>query len=251
MINWVNQFLLCFLIQIPKEFSVYSWNSSDENVPKIFKYSNLIVFGSAAGIALLTAFLLNTYYAELFLEHPYLMNILFAPAFGIGFLYGLKISERALQPSETRSAFKRKIMKLFLFFLVIGGLFSSVNFALHGGAMMPDSSLVDDGIVPWATDMITANGGATFLIVSSITIMAAATRRIVGLNGGMIGKIITFCGTFVFFSMISMSLTQTDPSNSQIYLYTCYHAGIIGGAMYQMNRFTSNLNTWEDYMNGQ
>ena len=143
------------------------------------------------------------------------------------------------------------MMKLFLFFLVIGGLFSSVNFALHGGAMMPDSSLVDDCIIPWITDMITANGGATFLIVSSITIMAAATRRIVGLNSGMLGKIITFSGTFVFFSMISMSLTQNDPTSSQIYLYTCYHAGIIGGAMYQMNRFTSNLNTWEDYMNGQ
>ena len=230
---------------------MYSWNSSDENVPKLFKYSNLIVFGSAAGFALLMALLLNTYYDELISEHPYITNLLFAPAFGIGFLYGLKISERALQPSETRSALKRKIMKLFLFFLVIGALFSSVNFALHGGAMMPESSLVDDGVIPWITDMITANGGATFLIVSSITIMAAATRRIVGLNSGMLGKIITFCGTFVFFSMISMSLTQNDPTNSQIYLYTCYHAGIIGGAMYQMNRFTSNLNTWEDYMNEQ
>ena len=228
---------------------MYSWNSSDENVPKIFKYSNLIVFGAAAGIALLMAFLLNTYYAELILEYPYIMNILFIPAFGIGFLYGLKISERALQPSETRSAVKRKIMKLFLFFLVIGGLFSSVNFALHGGAMITDLSLMEDGIISWATDMIATNGGATFLIVSSITIMAAATRRIVGLNSGIIGKVITFCGTFVFFSMISMSLTQSDPTNSQIYLYTCYHAGIIGGAMYQMNRFTSNLNTWEDYMN--
>ena len=154
---------------------MYSWNSSDENVPKIFKYSNLIVFGAAAGIALLMAFLLNTYYAELILEYPYIMNILFIPAFGIGFLYGLKISERALQPSETRSAFKRKIMKLFLFFLVIGGLFSSVNFALHGGAMITDLSLMEDGIISWATDMIATNGGATFLIVSSITIMAAAT----------------------------------------------------------------------------
>ena len=230
---------------------MYIWNSSDENIPKLFKYSNLIVFGSAAGIALLMAFLLDTYYSELIIEHPYIINILFIPAFGIGFLYGLKISERALQPSETRSALKRKIMKLFLFFLVIGGLFSSVNFALHGGAMIPDSSLMSDGLIPWAIDMITANGGATFLIVSSITIMAAATRRIVGLNSGMVGKIITFCGTFVFFSMISMSLTQTDPTSSQIYLYTCYHAGIIGGAMYQMNRFTSNLNNWEDYMNGQ
>ena len=86
------------------------------------------------------AFLLNTYYDELLLEYPYIINILFIPAFGIGFLYGLRISERALQPTETRSALKRKIMKLFLFFLVIGCLFSSVNFALHGGAIMPDIS---------------------------------------------------------------------------------------------------------------
>ena len=119
---------------------MYSWNSSDENIPKLFKYSNLIVFGSAAGTALLMALLLNTFYTELLSEHPYIINILFAPAFRIGFLYGLKISQRALQPSETRSAFKRKVMKLFLFFLVIGGLFSSVNFALHGGAMIPDTA---------------------------------------------------------------------------------------------------------------
>ena len=52
-------------------------------------------------------------------ENPIIINILYAPAFGIGFLYGLKISEKALRPSETRSAFKRKIMKTFLFFLVI------------------------------------------------------------------------------------------------------------------------------------
>ena len=159
---------------------MYSWNSSDENVPKIFKYSNLIVFGSAAGFALLMAFLLNTYYDELIVEHPYVINILFIPAFGIGFLYGLRISERALQPSETRSALKRKIMKLFLFFLVIGGLFSSVNFALHGGAMMPDLTMMDDGIIPWVTDMVTANGGATLFIVTINIIKEEHKRRYVG-----------------------------------------------------------------------
>ena len=178
---------------------MYSWNSSDENVPKIFKYSNLIVLEVLQEFALLTAFLLNTYYGELSLNIHTYEYFICTCIWNRIFIWSKKISERALQPSETRSAFKRKIMKLFLFFLVIGGLFSSVNFALHGGAMIPDSSLVDDGIVPWATEMITANGGATFLIVSSITIMAAATRRIVGLNGGMLGKIITFGGTFVFF----------------------------------------------------
>ena len=239
-----------FFIQTSKEFFVYSWNSSDENVPKLFKYSNLIVFGSAAGIALLMAFLLNTYYAELILEHPYIINILFIPAFGIGFLYGLRISERALQPSETRSALKRKIMKVFLFFLVIGGLFSSVSFALHGGAFAPEMSLTSENVIPWTIELITSNGGVTFLIVSSITIMAAATRRIVGLGGGIVSKLITFAGTFGFFTMISLSLTQSDPTNSQVFLYAFYHAGILGGAMYQMNRLTANLNKWEDYMNG-
>ena len=127
-------------------------------------------------------------------------------------MYGLKISEKALHPSETRSALKRKIIKTFLFFLVIGGLFSSVNFALHGGALMPETSPIDDGLLTWATDMLTSNGGTTFLIASSFTLMAAATRRIVGLNAGMLSRIITFAGTFIFFSMISMSITQSDPT---------------------------------------
>ena len=230
---------------------MYTWNNSDSAEPKLLKFSTLIIFASAAASALIMAVLLHTYFNDFMVENPVVNYILFGPAFGIGFLYGFKISEKALQPSETRSALKRKIIKTFLFFLIIGGLFSSVNFALHGGAMMPETSPIDDGVLIWVTDMITSNGGTTFLIASSFTLMAAATRRIVGLNAGMLSRIITFAGTFVFFSMISMSITQSDPTHSQIYLYTFYHAGIIGGAMYQMNRFTTNLNKWEDYMNDQ
>jgi len=228
---------------------MYTWNNSDSTEPRLLKFSTLIIFGTAAASALIMAILLHTYFNDFMTGNPIINYILFGPAFGIGFLYGLKISEKALQPSETRSALKRKIIKTFLFFLIIGGLFSSVNFALHGGAMIPETSPFDDGILTWVTDMITSNGGTTFLIASSFTLMAAATRRIVGLNAGMLSRMITFAGTFVFFSMISMSITQSDPTHSQIYLYTFYHAGIIGGAMYQMNRFTSNLNKWEDYMN--
>ena len=73
---------------------------------------------------------------------------------------------------------------------------------------------------------------------------------LLGLGGGIVSKVITFTGTFGFFTMISLSLTQSDPSNSQVFLYAFYHAGILGGAMYQMNRLTANLNKWEDYMNG-
>ena len=230
---------------------MYTWNNSDSTEPKLLRFSTFIIFGTAAASALIMAILLHTYFNDFMVENPIINYILFGPVFGIGFLYGLKISEKALQPSETRSALKRKKIKTFLFFLVIGGLFSSVNFALHGGAMMPETSPIDDGLLIWIQDMLTSNGGTTFLIASSFTLMAAATRRIVGLNSGMLSRVITFAGTFIFFSMISMSITQSDPTHSQVYLYTFYHAGIIGGAMYQMNRFTTNLNKWEDYMNDQ
>ena len=230
---------------------MYTWNNSETGESILVKYSTFIIFGCAATTSLIMAMLLHTYFNDFMVENPIINYILFGPVFGIGFLYGLKISETALQPSETRSALKRKIIKTFLFFLVIGGLFSSVNFALHGGAMMPETSPIDDGLLIWIQDMLTSNGGTTFLIASSFTLMAAATRRIVGLNAGMLSRIITFAGTFIFFSMISMSITQSDPTYSQVYLYTFYHAGIIGGAMYQMNRFTTNLNKWEDYMNDQ
>jgi len=228
---------------------MYSWNSSDVEDSKFVKYSNFLVFAAGACSALIIAIILNTFFADLFTANPIIINILYVPAFAIGFLYGLKITEKAIHSSETRSALKRKIMKMFLFFLVIGGLFSSVGFALHGGAFAPEMELSSDNIIPWAVELISSNGGVTFLIVSSITIMAAATRRIVGLGGGMISKVITFAGTFGFFTMISLSLTQSDPTSSQVFLYAFYHAGILGGAMYQMNRLTANLNKWEDYMN--
>ena len=230
---------------------MYSWNNSDVEDSKFFTYSNFLVFTAGACSALIIAVILNTFFTDLFTENPIIINILYIPAFVIGFLYGLKIAEKAIHPSETRSAFKRKIMKVFLFFLVIGGLFSSVSFALHGGAFAPEMELTSDSIIPWTVELISSNGGVTLLIASSITIMAAATRRIVGLGGGVLSKIITFAGTFGFFTMISLSITQSDPTNSQVFLYAFYHAGILGGAMYQMNRLTANLNKWEDYMNDQ
>nr|AIE94716.1 hypothetical protein [uncultured marine thaumarchaeote AD1000_50_E11] len=37
----------------------------------------------------------------------------------MGFLYGLKITERVMKPSESRSPIKRGIIKMFLFFLLL------------------------------------------------------------------------------------------------------------------------------------
>ena len=179
-----------------------------------------------------------------------IVHIMFIPTFIVGFLYGLKITERVMKPSESRSPIKRGIIKMFLFFFVIGGLFSSINFALNGGSMLPDGSIFDAGIIESITQLITYNGGVTFMIVSSIVLMAAATRKIVGLGSGYLGKIISFVGTFVFFSMVSVSLTQTDPTHSQVFLYTFFYAGIISGAFYEMNKLTTKQNMWDDYSNG-
>ncbi len=174
---------------------------------------------------------------------------MYVPAMAIGFLFGLRIVERAMKPSEERSPIKRGLVKIFLFFFIIGGLFSSVSFAINGGSVIPTSSILEDGLLIWAGDFVSANGGATFLIVSSITLMAAATKRIIGL-GGTINQIFTFVGTFIFFAMLALSFTQNDPADSEVYLYTFYQAGIVGGALYQMNKLTKNLNTWEDFNNG-
>jgi len=116
--------------------------------------------------------------------------------------------------------------------------------------MMLDSSIFDVSIIEGVTQLIKHNGGLTFMIVSSIVLMSAATRKIVGLGSGYLGKIISFVGTFLFFSMVSVSLTQNDPSHSQVFLYTFFYAGIISGAFYEMNKLTTKQNMWDDYSNG-
>ena len=129
-------------------------------------------------------------------------------------------------------------------------MFGSVNFVLNNGSMMPESSLLDDGLLPWLNEYVIANGGATFLIITSIALMAGATKRIVGLGSGIIDRLVTCVSTFVFFTMLILSFTQSDHTSSAVFLYTFYHAGIVGGAFYAMNRLTKNLNTMEDFANG-
>lgn len=227
---------------------MYNWEY-DLSTSRGPKNLNLIIFVSAAIIALILFLVFHPQISDLNEKSPIILNIMFVPAMAIGFLYGIRITERAIKPSEIRSPIKRSIVKIFLFFFVIGGLFSSVGFAINGGSLMPTTSILEDGLHIWLIDYVFSNGGATFLIISSITLMAAATKRIIGL-GGSLNKVFTFVGTFIFFSMLALSFTQNDPSNSQVFLYTFYQAGIVGGALYEMNKLTRNLNTFEDFSNG-
>ncbi len=210
----------------------------------------LILFASSASLAIVLFLIFHPQIETINKESPILINIMFFPAMAVGFLYGIRITERAVKPSEIRSPVKRSIVKLFLFFFVIGGMFSSVNFAINGGSIMPDMEILDEGLLPWVNNFVTANGGATFLIITSIGLMAAATKRIVGMNTGIVNRMVTFVGTFVFFTMLVLSFTKSDPTSSGVFLYTFYQAGIVGGAFFAMNRLTKNQNMIEDFTNG-
>ncbi|MEK9681586.1 MAG: hypothetical protein VW081_01755 [Nitrosopumilus sp.] len=227
---------------------MYNWTTPYES--NEHKYLGLILFSSSALLAIILFLVFHPQIEAINKESPILINIMFIPAMAVGFLYGVRITERAVKPSEIRSPFKRSLVKIFLFFFVIGGMFSSVNFAINGGSIIPDVSILDEGLLPWANNFITANGGATFLIITSITLMAAATKRIVGMNSGFLNRMVTSVGTFVFFTMLALSFTKSDPTSSGVFLYTFYQAGIVGGAFFAMNRLTKNQNMLEDFSNG-
>lgn len=227
---------------------MYNWDVNLDGRPRV-SYLNVILFASATTLALSLFLIFAPYIQKITTESPFLIEMAYFPTVFIGFLFGMKITERAIKPSEIRSPVKRGLIKMLLFFFIIGGLFSAVSFALGGGIAIPEKSVLEMGLAQWVTQFVTQNGGLTFLILSSISLMAVATRKMIGLDG-IVNSIFTFIGTFIFFSMMALSLSHTHPSHSQVYLYAFYQAGIIGGALYQMNKMTSKLNMWEDYSNG-
>ena len=231
-----------------QEYEMYQWE--DESKRGGSMYVGMVLFTAAAALAVLLFLVFYPQIEKLNQESPLLINAMFVPAMAVGFLYGYRITARAVRPSEFRSPARRSLTKIFLFLFVIGGMFSSVSFAINGGSILPDFSILEDGLVPWLNEFVTANGGATFLIISSITLMAAASRRVVGMNHGVINRLATFGGTFVFFTMLALSFTRSDPTASGVFLYTFYQAGIVVGALYEMNRLTRNQNMLEDYSNG-
>ena len=227
---------------------MYAWNNQSKSTGH--KYLGLILFASSALSALLLFLIFHPQIDAINRDSPILINLMFIPAMAVGFLYGIKITKRAVNPSETRSPIKRSIMKIFLFFFVMGGMFSSVNFAINGGSVMPEVSLFQDGLLTWVHTFVISNGGATFLIISSIMLMAAATKRIVGLDSGFLNRFVSCASTFVFVTILALSFTKSDPTSSGVFLYTFYQAGIVGGAFYAMNRLTKDKNLVSDFANG-
>ncbi len=231
-----------------KTDKMYKWNDVSES--NSHKYLGLILFALSASLAVILYLIFYPQIDSINKESPILINIMFIPAMAVGFLYGVRITQRAIKPSEIRSPLKGSIVKLFLFIFVIGGMFSSANFAINGGSVIPEITIFEDGLLPWLNKFITENGGVTFMIITSITLMAAASKRIVGMTTGFLNRTVTFVGTFVFFTMLVLSFTESDPTSSGVFLYTFYQAGIVGGAFYAMNKQAKNQNVLEDYANG-
>jgi len=194
---------------------MYDWNGKSESTRH--KYLGLILFASSALLAVVLFLIFHPQIDAINRESPILINLMFLPAMAVGFLYGTKITQRAVNPSELSNPIKRSIIKLFLFFFVMGGMFSSVNFAINGGSVMPDVSIFDDGLLTWLHTFVMANGGATFLIISSIALMASATKRIVGLDSGFLNRLVSSVGTFVFVTILVLSFTKSDPTSSGVF----------------------------------
>ena len=107
------------LIHSQLENYVYNWNDNLTEESHIYRNANLIIFSVAVASALLLFFVFHHDIVRIGRESPILINIMFAPSFAIGFIYGMKITQKVVNPAEIRSTFKRGVAKILLFFFVI------------------------------------------------------------------------------------------------------------------------------------
>ena len=83
---------------------MYNWNTYHES--HAHKYLGMILFGIAASLAVILFLIFYPQIESINKESPLLINIMFIPAMAVGFLYGVRITQRAVKPSELRSPLK-------------------------------------------------------------------------------------------------------------------------------------------------
>ena len=76
-------------------------------------WMDISIFVGAAVAALIVYLIFGPDIDRAIKQSPILIDFMFAPTFGIGFLYGLRMTDRVMRPSETRSPIKRSIVKAF------------------------------------------------------------------------------------------------------------------------------------------
>ena len=77
-----------------------NWLATDESDSIFTRYSTFIIFSIAAITALTLFVVLQPMIEDITTETPMVVYIMFIPTFIVGFLYGLKITERVMNPSE-------------------------------------------------------------------------------------------------------------------------------------------------------
>jgi len=87
-----------------------NWLATDESDSIFIRYSTFIIFSIAAISALTLFVIFQPMIEDVTTEAPMIIPIMFIPTFIVGFLYGLKITERVMKPSESRSPIKRGII---------------------------------------------------------------------------------------------------------------------------------------------
>ena len=69
---------------------MYNW-STEESDKKPFSFVNLIIFASAASLAILLFLVFAVQIRELTQNYPYLIELAYFPTIFVGFLFGLKL----------------------------------------------------------------------------------------------------------------------------------------------------------------
>jgi hypothetical protein len=78
-----------------------NWNDYHEST--IRSHMGLILFGASASLAIILFLIFHPQIESINKESPILINIMFFPAMAVGFLYGVRITERAVKPSKINS----------------------------------------------------------------------------------------------------------------------------------------------------
>ena len=108
-----------------------------------------------------------------------------------------------------------------------------MSLALNLDIQIPNEPESEMDFGRYIQNFVTINGGITFLTISMISVLAALSKQVIKMDG-VTNKIFTVVGTFLLFSITTLAITGFSPTEYQIYLYTCYHAGIISGSFFVM-----------------
>jgi len=96
-----------------------NWLATDESDSIFTRYSTFIIFSIAAISALTLFVIFQPMIEDVTTEAPMIIPIMFIPTFIVGFLYGLKITERVMKPQSLEVLSGVELSRCFCSFLLL------------------------------------------------------------------------------------------------------------------------------------